>query len=303
MKKFFLVFTVTTSLAVACAFYFFFMRLAPSVAVEHADQVQNSTEVSSNIEEQALQPDVLQRNNVSAPGILRDLPEQLKPVFDPSLGYVERLGYLHDFNWEQDASLARLVADYLLLPISSGESRETELAIRNDVLGNLIEEPAFAEITVGLLIRGADDVTQDPIWREYLLQHYSVFVVDYLRSGAVKEALFQELNRSLFDRMAERSNGMAGTALLNYVRLNETHPDWIEAVDWRVEAASIAFDPTAHLSSRIAAFQTLPLDSPEVRLDEFHKIIKSDGADFLLKLAASGYLQRSSWGNLPITAK
>ena len=217
-------------------------------------------------------------------------------VLNEQAPYKTRLRELHTINFESlSEDEAKVIRDFLLSELKSDDAQhDARLAIRNDLLEKLMANPDVAHVAADVLIAGVQDKGQDPLWREYLLQHYSVFVDDYYDRELVTKDVFSTLEETLTSCLEERYSAIAGTALLNFSRLSEGGSGMGQGHDWVVEAKQIAYDQDAHLASRISAFQTIPTEASEMSEDVMVEFMDNAETHLLLKLAFLNYVKRSS---------
>ena len=224
---------------------------------------------------------------------------KLEAVLSLSGDYIERLDSLHRVNWTllTDHELQTIERCLLSVTTDSLENPNEEYALLNDILEALLAQERYVSSSAKVLIEGLKDNTLDPLWREYLLQHYCLFIEDYKGTEYEQDARFDELKEGLIASLAEAEGGLAGTSLLNIDRLSQMGPDFEFDPSWHSRAVEIALDGSAGLGSRIPAFQVLPISAekrPDLSVEALREVLLSQRAHKLIQFAVTSYLKRAN---------
>ncbi|WP_309400836.1 hypothetical protein [Cerasicoccus maritimus] len=227
-------------------------------------------------------------------GISQELPLGLRSIMDSGFTYRERLEQVNALDWDSlQPEAIEAIANWLLDTNESIEKPMEELAIRNDLLDGLIAQSQWADVSGRLLVSGVRDNNQHPLWREYALQYYSVFLQNYYGDTNVDPVLFDGLKATLLSSLSEETNGMAGTALLNIDRLQKDTPTFVEGLEWEAPATVLALNQDANMASRIPALQILPVLEPGISAKSLQSVIESPNEHTLVKLAAVNFARRA----------
>ncbi|MGJ8641376.1 MAG: hypothetical protein ACSHYA_18450 [Opitutaceae bacterium] len=260
----------------------------PSLAITATTQEETPVEdsaLNSLAGEVVVAPKTISSDKVS---------EELLLVVDESRGYQQRLAALGRLDLTRvNSTVAHHIADYLLSPVNESSELNANLAIRNDLLEELMKLADFVELSASVLVDGVRDESLNSTWREYLLQHYSILIRDYGDSKLQDSPLSTDLKEILVQSLHETDNGIAGTALLNIDRIKKHSPDWIEDLEWQHLAVKLALDSDANIASRVPAFQVLPAGTYEVSVDTLNSVIQSESEHVLLKLALIQFVNRA----------
>ncbi|WP_309386030.1 hypothetical protein [Cerasicoccus frondis] len=230
--------------------------------------------------------------------------ERLQSVMDSTLSYLHRLDQLQELDLallgEQDFAAIR---EFLTTASPETSNPSEDFAIRNDLLEMLMRQPGHEDFIQGVLIDGVKDTAQHTLWREYLLQHYSLWVDDAVAAEYRYDAELAPLLDVLKQSLSESDNEIAGAAILNYLRLHENHPELISDTDFRSVATQIVTDPNANRATRISAILALSAETPTIAADQLQLMMADPVEHTLLKVTIYHFARRAvENGNLEYQA-
>lgn len=238
--------------------------------------VNETTRLLKRSEEQAIHDSTIQ--------------SELEILLSEEAAYSERLKVLNEIDWSAlDLEQYKAIKLFLISDSASVNEPVSQFAIRNDLLLKLITNPDCISMAAQVLVGVVSDLKQHPLWREYVLQHYSIFIDDYHGDGLVDPFVLDRLCEILSSSLGEIENGMSGTAFLNLKRLERSNPEILRDIDYMELAARAAINPDVDLSTRISALGCLdPLDA-EIRPEQLNRIMVDPEANIVLKAAALRY--------------
>ena len=90
-----------------------------------------------------------------------------------------------------------------------------ENSIKNDLLEVLLKAKPLPEDLGGMMVAIVDDPNQSPVWRDYVVQHYSVFVENIVaQNGLEKSKAEVEPIKTSYLICAEQNKSLAATSLM-----------------------------------------------------------------------------------------
>lgn len=137
---------------------------------------------------------------------------------------------------------------YLRTPARDSQNSDGENWLRNEMLDALVQQADLPRGLAGLLIAVYQDAAQDPVMRDYAVQHMGAA---YDHANAEEQAALQG---TLWGATGETSSSIAGTALLALLNVAESNP----AIDQNRLAATalrLAGDDQTGELARITAVQ------------------------------------------------
>lgn len=177
------------------------------------------------------------------------------------------------------------LTDYLLSESSNTQEPMWEFALRNDVLREFIEGGVDLSVLTKILIEVPRNTEKHhPMWREFVLQSYSTVVRDYGIGLDHEET--RRLKQALLERLAETESGIAGTALINFHRLDSIMPEFSDGVGVEEKRLEIMLDADVDLSSRISAIATLQDQSVKQEISRLTALLETEDTHVLVKAAA-----------------
>lgn len=207
-----------------------------------------------------------------------------------NFSYRERLTAFRALNWaELTLDELVLLKEFLVSESSLVTNPAQAFSLRNNVLSNLLDNPDYARFAYDSLIEVLIDKDQHNIWREYVLQHYSIFLRDYRENSSFSADNHSLLVDILYDSLDEFDTGISGTALLNFKRLKREIPELVEGFDYQLRAIEVFLNENADLSSRISAIGSISTENRDVEADDLIAIIVSPSNNVVLKMAALRY--------------
>ncbi len=208
-------------------------------------------------------------------------------LVDRESAYWQRFRALQELPWgELEEPEIRFLVDYLECASAGVSDPLGEFSLRNDVLRGLIDLRADPEILLGVLLAVPQEKdAHHVLWREYVLQHYSIFLQDYQTDGLLGEDPQRSLVGELERHLNETQTGIAGTALLNMHRLRGIDGSRYGGLPVEPAAIALATDPDAAPASRIAAAALLPDRYFESAFGEALDLLSSGEANMVFKAA------------------
>ena len=128
-------------------------------------------------------------------------------------------------------------------------------AIKNDILDGLIAQQKLPPDLGDKLIQYFRDKTMDVTWRDYCVQHFSIYYeTQWGRDDANRLTApgRSELMSAYYEALAEPGNGIAGTALVGLERLSTLYPE-INRQQLGEKALGLAKDGRSDVQTKIAA--------------------------------------------------
>jgi len=234
----------------------------------------------------------------TAPQALAAAPSARQALFPSELSYDARLRAINALGSNLSPAEQTLLLGYLRESSpQDGLNPQQRNALKNDILNVLrTQTPAVRQLT-GALIGIYENKNEDPVMRDYALQHLSEY-----RTMQTDPAKVAQIDASFWKAAAERSQPYAGTALLALTRLAEVESNPQTSFQ-RIGkmALALAADETAPLGSRITALSVAGrTGSRGAETIAFRALQKPDAA--ALHLAALAVLRQArlaGWTPLP----
>jgi hypothetical protein len=164
-------------------------------------------------------------------------------------------------------------------------------ALKNDVLGVLLERAPPPEGIGQSLARMFRDPNHDDVWRDYCVQHFAVYYQARRRAGATAtDRDLRAIEAAYWEAVAVSNSTTAGTALIG---LRQLAGDFPEMDGRRVAAASLALatNPSAEEGARVTAMQ-ICAELGETKILPLARALAADGASVMLRLSAVGVIGR-----------
>jgi hypothetical protein len=240
------------------------------------------------------------------------IPENVQKLTreDHPASYREARQQLSQFQYEgmNDAETQGLIELIVKDDYSEDYVQEVPLQeLKNDALECLLARDPMPENLGDIMLTVVEDDTQDPIWREYVLQHFVFYYQQRwpqemrpLKGNELAEC--QQFQRSLARCLRKKNNGLAGTALIVLKELTKEDAAFDKGIVI-TGALQLASDETSSLDSRITALSVLgeldPLQVRRIALD----ILKDDSNPTTLRLAAMGALKSLASEDLEVRSR
>ena len=180
-------------------------------------------------------------------------------------GYSERVRAVHRLGARLDPK--EVTALYAFLDTRFESQQELDKlafnAIKNDVIDRLMQQDALPAALGDNLVRWFRDKTFDATWRNYCVQFFSIYYEtrwNHDDASRLNDPGRAELMHAFDEALAERDQGIAGTALLGLTRLSERYSE-IDLSTLGRTALTIAQDEKADVPSRIAAVNVCGMTS------------------------------------------
>jgi len=128
-------------------------------------------------------------------------------------------------------------------------------AIKNDVLDSLVSQQKLPPDLMENLIRNFQDKTMDVTWRDYCVQHFSIYYeTQWAQDDANRLAAPERMGlmKAYDEALTEPENGIAGTALVGLARLSTLYPE-INRQQLGEKALRLAQDSKSDVQTKIAA--------------------------------------------------
>ena len=179
----------------------------------------------------------------------------------------------------------------------SGKESSQFLSLKNDALECLLE---LSELPVGLtaaMIRMVRDESKDPIWREYVLQHFVMLYrakwpadspQDTKKGQRERRAIQRALAASIF----HCDSGLAGTALIVVEDLSRDYPEFENVLSR--SAKMIARDEKACMSSRTTALSMIEGSAEPETIALAGELASNQQHPLAIRIAATGRLREWS---------
>jgi hypothetical protein len=164
-------------------------------------------------------------------------------------------------------------------------------ALKNDVLGVLLERAPPSEGIGQSLARMFRDPNHDDVWRDYCVQHFAVCYQARRRAGATSaDRELRAVEAACWEAVAASNSTTAGTALIGLRQLAGEFP---EMDGKRVAAASLALatNPSSEEGARVTAMQ-ICAELGETKILPLARTLATGSASAMLRLSAVGALGR-----------
>lgn len=207
-----------------------------------------------------------------------------------------------DFSKEECNALMSFIVTKRLK--DDGREDLYHLSHKNDALACLIEHRPVPSGLGQLMISIVGDETEDPIWREYVLQYFYDYYhakwpveTEVEASDISERILFQ---RALAAAAFHDDSGIAGTALIVLEELSSDYPEFTPAIINKA-ARRVALSPDCCVSSRITAVSVLGEQTNNEDIETISRIANDSTAQLALRVAATGRIAR--WANVNADAQ
>jgi HEAT repeat protein len=166
-----------------------------------------------------------------------------------TISFAERVAKIHALPADLTALESQALYGYLLAPSpASGDNRQEENWLRNELMDKLTAQAALPKDLVQVLVAIYQDPAQDIVMRDYAVQHMRPA---YAQAGLEDQATLQQV---LWNAVTETDSSIAGTALLALRDLAQDHHE-IEPNQLGEAALKLAADDRCGELSRITAVQ------------------------------------------------
>ena len=211
---------------------------------------------------------------------------KLETIFNTENDYWERSKRLKNLNWSGlTGSEIESIARFLLSRSKDAQHPVSEFAIRNDLLRGLIDLNNYKDVVMQLFTEiPSDRENHHLLWREYVLQHASVFLQRYNEdrdNPSYPGKLFEVLEAS----MTEIDTGIAGTAFLNIYRIRGNYPELYQKYNLNQRAGETVLNPNADLATRISAVSVLQNHAVELNSEALLSVYKDEKTGTVLRSA------------------
>ncbi len=164
-------------------------------------------------------------------------------------------------------------------------------ALKNDVLGFLLERPPPPDGIGQSLVRMFRDQKHDAVWQDYCVQYFAVFYQARRRAGATAaDRELRAIETAYWDAVAASNSTTAGTALIGLRQLASEFPE-MDGRRVAVESLALATNPSAEEGARVTAMQ-ICAEQGETKILPLARALAADGASVMLRLSAVGALGR-----------
>lgn len=168
-------------------------------------------------------------------------------------------------------------------------------ALKNDVLGFLLERPPPPDGIAQSLVKMFRDQKHDAVWLDYCVQYFAVFYQARRRAGATAaDRELRAIETAYWDAVATSNSTTAGTALIGLRQLAGEFPE----IDGRRVATlslALATNSSAEEGARVTAMQTCA-ELGEMGILPLARTLATDSASGMLRLSAVGVLGRLGTG-------
>ena len=179
---------------------------------------------------------------------------------DGTTGFADRVHAIRALQGKLTRAEIDALSVYLRTPASSLGNVESEDWLRNGMLDALVQQPDSPYGLASLLVTIYQDPSQDPVMRDYALQHMGPI---YQRVSPEDQA---SLQNALWQATGETDSGIAGTAMLALLAIGETNPGIDQARLAQTALQLVAADSASELTritavavcGRLGVSQALP---------------------------------------------
>ena len=198
----------------------------------------------------------------------------------------ERIKAVHELNSQLSQKDIGLLCAFVE---ATGDANESNLVgfhvLKNDILNVLRNQDLPPTDLIGLLLKMYRNHLQDPVIRDYAIQH----LTSWFNSVGGDSNVLEQVQTALREAVMERGS-IAGTALLGWHRLSKNYGSFSsrEINEW---AVSLAISSETHHATRITAVQVCSERNLKEALPEIRALAHQRG-DIPLRLSAIAALGR-----------
>jgi hypothetical protein len=158
-------------------------------------------------------------------------------------------------------------------------------AVKNDVLDRLLRQETLPEGIGTQLAEMAGNAENDSVWRDYSIQFMPQFYERAIQDSTVPEKERTAVRDALFSALDERSDTLAGTALIGLELLSRNDQDFDRKAIVET-AVEIAEDEMASTACRLTALRLTAMTEKSASAVDAARTLAQTGETVLLRSAA-----------------